>query len=122
MGKALELVNRFYDLTNNKNTTTGLRDLLDSNMTFSGPLLQTSGAEKYIEMIGQFIRFHKSWRMFKQFENGSEVCSIYEVELGTPNGGSFSVMIADCISLAGDRIAAQKIYYDPREFTKAFGL
>jgi hypothetical protein len=60
--------------------------------------------------------------MLRQFENGSEVCSIYEVELGTPSGGSFSVMIADWISLTSDRIVAQKIYYDPREFAKAFGI
>ncbi len=31
-------------------------------------------------------------------------------------------MIADWISLAGDRIAAQKIDYDPGEFAKAFGM
>jgi hypothetical protein len=28
MGKALEVVNKFYDLTNNKNTTKGLEELL----------------------------------------------------------------------------------------------
>jgi len=122
MTNSLELVNRFYDLTNNKNTTDGVEDLLDENMTFSGPLLQVTGAKKYVEMVGQFIKFHKKWAMFKQFDNGSDVCSIYEVELGKPGGGSFSVMIADWISISNDKIVSQKIYYDPREFVKAFNL
>ncbi len=122
MTKSLELVNRFYDLTNNKNTTQGVEDLLDKNMTFSGPLLEVKGAKKYVEMIGQFIKFHKNWSMFKQFDNGNDVCSIYEVEIRKPDGGAFSVMIADWISISDDKIAAQKIYYDPREFAKAFNL
>jgi hypothetical protein len=35
-------------------------------------------------------------------------------------GGSLSVVIADWIRVVDGRIAEQKIYYDPREFVKAF--
>jgi ketosteroid isomerase-like protein len=122
MGKAVETVNRFYDLTNNKNQTDGLEGLLSGNMSFTGPLMQASGADKYIEMLKPLIKFHKSWKMLKQFENGDDVCSIYEVTLGTPAGGSFSVTIADWIRVVNGRVADQKIYYDPREFAKAFGM
>lgn len=120
--KTLDLVNRFYDLTNNKSTTTGLDELIADDMTFSGPLIQASGAKNYIEMLGQFLKFHKGWRMLKQFENGNDVCSIYEVRLGTPAGGTFNVLIADWITVSNGRISRQNIYYDPREFAKAFGM
>lgn len=122
MGKALETVNQFYDLTNNKNQTDGLEGLLSENMSFTGPLMQASGANNYIEMLKSLIKFHKSWKMIKQFENGNDVCSIYEVTLGTPTGGAFSVTIADWIRIVNGRVAEQKIYYDPREFAKAFGM
>lgn len=122
MGKALEIVNRFYHLTNEMNTTTGLEDLLAANMTFSGPLLQTSSARDYIEMFKQFVKFHRGTEIFRQFEDGDDVCSIYEIDLATPSGGSFSVKIADWIRVSNGRIVEQKIYYDPREFAKAFGL
>lgn len=122
MRKALEVVNRFYYLTNEMNTTTGLEDLLAANTTFSGPLLQTSSARDYIEMFKQFVKFHKGIEMFRQFEDGDDVCSTYEMDLATPSGGSFSVKIADWIRVSNGHIVEQKIYYDPREFAKAFGL
>jgi ketosteroid isomerase-like protein len=122
MGKALETVIRFYDLTNNKNQTDGLEKLLSENMSFTGPLMQASGADKYIEMLKPLIKFHKSWKMIKQFENGNDVCSIYELTLGTPAGRDFSVTIADWIRVVDGRVAEQKIYYDPREYAKAFGM
>ena len=46
MGKALEVVNQSYDLTNNKKQTSGLKDLLSENISFTGPLMQTFGACK----------------------------------------------------------------------------
>lgn len=122
MGKTLELVNRFYDLTNNKNKTEGLEQLLLEDMSFTGPLMQASGASKYIDMLKPLIKFHKSWKMLEQFERDNDVCSIYEVTLGTPTGGSFSVTIADWIRVSNGKIAEQRIYYDPREFAKAFGM
>jgi len=122
MGKALEVVNKFYDLTNNKNTTKGLEGLLAQEMTFTGPLLRTSGAKQYVEMLGQFLKFHKTWKMIKQFEDADDVCSIYDLNLGTPSGGSFSVVIVDWIRVSNGHISEQQIYYDPREFAKAFGM
>jgi predicted SnoaL-like aldol condensation-catalyzing enzyme len=122
MGEALDTVNRFYDLTNNKNEVKGLEQMLSQNMTFVEPLMKTAGSSNYIEMLGQFVKFHKSWKMLRQFENGDDVCSIYEVTLGTPRDGSFSVVIADWIRISSGKIIEQRIYYDPRKFSKAFGI
>ena len=122
MAKSLELVNRFYDLTNNKKQTSGLKDLLSENMSFTGPLMQTLGANGYIELQVKFLQFHKKWQMLKQFENSNDVCSIYDLTLDTPAGGSLSVIVADWIRVVDGRIAEQKIYYDPREFIKAFPM
>lgn len=122
MGKSLDVVNRFYNITNNKNTTDGLDDLLVDNMKFSGPLIESNGAKNYIEMIGPFLKSHKSWKMLKQFEDDKDVCSIYELILSTPDGKSFSVVIADWIKTNSGKIVEQKIYYDPREFARSFGI
>ena len=82
--------------------------------------MQTSGANEYIQLLVKFLQFHKKWQMLKQFENSNDVCSIYDLIMDKPAGGSLSVVIADWIRVVDGRIAEQKIYYDPREFVKAF--
>jgi ketosteroid isomerase-like protein len=120
MGKALETVNRFYDTTENKKGE-GLETLLANDMTFIGPLMKTSGAEEYINSTKQFLQMHKATRMLKQFENGNDVCSIYEMDITTPGGGMITLELTDWIQVANGKVVMQKIYYDPRDFAKAFG-
>jgi ketosteroid isomerase-like protein len=121
MGKTLETVNRFYDTTENKKGR-GLETMLAKDMTFVGPLMKTSGAEEYIDSTKQFLQMHRATRMLKQFENGNDVCSIYEMDIATPAGGTITVELTDWIQVADDKVVKQKIYYDPREFAKAFGM
>ena len=121
MGKALETVNRFYDTTENKKGK-GLEILLAKDMTFVGPLMKTTGAKEYVNTTQQFLQMHKATRMLKQFENGSDVCSIYEMDIATPAGGTITLELTDWIHVVDGKVAKQKIYYDPREFAKAFGM
>jgi len=121
MGKALDVVNRFYDVTDNKKGK-GMRGLLADGMSFTGPLMQAHSADEYVAMSEKFLQFHRSTRMLKQFENGDHVCSIYEMTLSTPAGGTLLVPIADWIRVSNGRIAEQTIYYDARDFAKAFGM
>jgi ketosteroid isomerase-like protein len=97
MERPLEVVNRFYDATENKKGK-GLETILAKDMRFDGP------------------------RMLKQFESGSDVCSIYEMDIATPAGGTITIELTDWIRVANGKVAKQKIYYDPREFAKAFGM
>ena len=60
--------------------------------------------------------------MQKQFENGLDVCSIYDLNLAKPDGDSFSVTISDWIRIHDGKIAEQQIFYYPHEFAKAFGI
>lgn len=121
MGKALDTVNKFYDVTDNKKGK-GMRELLADGMTFRGPLMQAGSADEYVAMSEKFLQFHKGTKMLKQFENGDDVCSIYEMTLNTPAGGTLIVPIADWIRVSTGRIVEQTIYYDPRDFAKAFGM
>lgn len=121
MTNARETVNRFYDVCNNKQGQ-GLDGLVADNITFEGPLMRLSGASQYLATVGPFLKFHKGVRMFRQFEDGEHVCSIYEMTLGTPTGGTFTSVFADWIRVVDGKVAEQKLYYDPREFAKAFGM
>lgn len=119
MGKATEAVNRFYEICNDRQGE-GLEEMVARDVVFEGPLMRLAGAEEYVSTVGPFLKFHKGMRMLKQFEDGDHVCSIYEMTLGTPAGKTMTLAFADWIRIAGGRVAEQKLYYDPREFAKAF--
>ncbi|AFU59473.1 hypothetical protein Ngar_c25510 [Candidatus Nitrososphaera gargensis Ga9.2] len=69
-------------------------------MTFAGPLMKTSGAHDYIYSTEQLL----------------------QMDIATPDGGMITIEITDLIQVANGKAAKQKIYYDPREFAKAFGM
>ncbi len=119
MGKAVGVVNRFYDVCNNEQGK-GLEGLVARGITFEGPLMKLNGATEYLSTVGPFLKFHMGMRMLRQFEEGDHVCSIYEMTLGTPAGGSLTLAFADWIRVESGRVAEQRLYYDPREFAKAF--
>lgn len=116
-----EIVNHFYDVCNNKQGQ-GLENLVAETITFEGPLMRLSGADQYLTTVGPFLKFHKGMRMLRQFEDGEHVCSIYEMTFGTPAGAVMTLAFADWIRVVKGKVAEQKLYYDPREFAKAFGI
>ncbi|MGH9718916.1 MAG: nuclear transport factor 2 family protein [Bryobacteraceae bacterium] len=98
----------------------GRESLVASGVTFEGPLMKLRGAREYLSTVGPFLKFHQGMRMLRQFEDGGDVCSIYEMTLGTPAGGSLILAFADWVRVEDGRVAEQRLYYHPREFAKAF--
>lgn len=121
MGKVLDVVNRFYEITERRKGD-GLEEVLADDMTFLGPLMRSASAREYIALSKQLLPMHLRTTMIRQFEDGDHVCSIYEMTLRTPSGGTFVLPIADLIRVSGSKVAAQVLYYDPREFARAFGM
>jgi ketosteroid isomerase-like protein len=118
--EVLQLVNQFYDVTNKQKDADGIRPYLADDFTFVGPLAQTVGIEAYVALNQQLLPAHVETRVLKQFQDGNEVCSIYEMDLRKPNGEIFTAKMADWVKVKNGRMAEQYIYYDAREFEKAF--
>src|SRR5437762_2804629 len=121
MGRALEAVNRFYRTTNDRDADGVGRHVAD-DIRFVGPLMATTGADAYVEINRQLLPSHLATRMKIQFEDGDQVCSIHEMDLRTPDGGTLTVEMADWITITDGRISSQRIYYDPRWFAESFGM
>ncbi len=122
MGKALEFVNGFYDATNNQKSIRETARLIADDLTFTGPVIHTAGAKEYLALLEKFLPTHVETRMVRQFEDGDDVCSIYDLVQKTPSGGAITLRVADWIRVSNGKVAEQRIYYDPREFVHAFGL
>lgn len=65
---------------------------------------------------------HWATRMLKQFESGTTFARSTKWTLRTSTGGMITVEITDRIQVSNSKVAKQKIYYDPRDFVKAFGI
>jgi ketosteroid isomerase-like protein len=121
MGRALDLVNRFY-ATTDAHDVDGIAEHVAEDVSFVGPLMATQDANAYLEINRQLLSHHAATRMLHQFESGDAVCSVYEMDIVAPDGTTFTAEMADVIQVAGDKIVSQRIYYDPRRFAEAFDL
>lgn len=127
MDSAVAVVNRFYEITNDKRRPAGqvtadLRRLVADDITFIGPLMHIRGAAEYLALNEKLLPAHVETRMLRQFSDGNQVCSIYELVMSTPAGGRLTIPMADWIQVSGGRVVEQRIYYDPRQFATAFGM
>ena len=127
MTKSLEIVNRFFELTAPKgrkieSLLPKIKDLLVSDFTFTGPLMRIQGRDSYLDLLGQFLAAHNSLKIINQFEKENEVCSINELVVNTPSGEAVSMRMAEVFKLKDGLISEHELFYDPREFSKAFGM
>lgn len=127
MRTALETVNQFLELTSpdGRNIETLLppiADLLEPDFRFKGPLMTIEGRENYVALLRQFLAVHSGFKVLRQFEDGHDVCSINELTVKAPSGILIKMEMAEWFKIRDGRIAQHTIFYDPREFSKAFGV
>ena len=120
MRSALEVANLFYEATNTRGNVQATAEFVADDMVFVGPVVQTAGARDYLALLEMFLPTHVETRMRKQFEAGGDVCSIYDLVQRTPTGEHITLLVADWIRVVNGKVAEQRIYYDPREFVKAY--
>ncbi len=123
MSSPLAVVNLYLTLTSSAGADLArASELLTDDVEFQGPLMRTNGREAYVGLLEQFLPAHVSTRVLRQFADGDEVCSIDELTVRTPAGGTVTLAMAEWFGLRGGRIARHTLYYDPRDFAAAFGM
>jgi ketosteroid isomerase-like protein len=123
MPSPLAIVNRYLTLTSSAGADLPqAAELLADDVVFKGPLMQTTGRDAYVGLLQQFLPAHVSTRVLRQFADGDEVCSIDELTVRTPAGGTVTLAMAEWFKLRDGRVAEHTLYYDPRAFAAAFGM
>lgn len=122
MKTALEVVQDFLRLTNDEGNIPGATQLLAEDVRFTGPAITITGAKEYAGLLEQFLSAHVSWRKYQEFQNGDEVCVIDDIQVKTPVGSMITLSLAEWFKTANGKITEHKVFYDPREFVKAFGM
>ncbi|MBN9690666.1 MAG: nuclear transport factor 2 family protein [Verrucomicrobia bacterium] len=122
----LELARRFYELNNSvaegNSNAAELEALLAPDFVFTGPLMKVEGSAVFMGMLRQFLPFHESVIVRQQIVSGDIVCSITQLKLKTPAGGSLTVDVSEWLKVEGHLIQSLTIFYDPRGFVQAFPM
>lgn len=120
MGAALDAVKAYADAFENRQKE--WKDLVTDDVTLAGPLQCASGRKEFIALTEQFLQIHRKTRVLKRIEDGDSVCSICECVVNAPSGKQLTFQYAEWARVAKGRVAEFRLYYDPREFARAFGL
>jgi hypothetical protein len=95
---------------------------LAEDVRFEGPLISVRGRREYRDLLEQFLSAHVETRILQQFAGLSSACSINELVVRAPTGEPLTVPMAEWFQLRGKLIVEHRVFYDPREFGRAFGL
>ncbi len=122
--KAAQIANRFYELNNEvacgKTSAETFREILTEDFEFHGPAIKLQGAENYVNLLKQFLSFHESLEIVRQFEKDNEVCTITKLTVKSPQGQKIVMDIAEWCLVENGKLKKHTIFYDPREFMAAF--
>jgi predicted SnoaL-like aldol condensation-catalyzing enzyme len=118
----LKQVNKFLDLTNNRKDIAAAAALLAPDVEFIGPLMRVSGAKAYASLLEQFLPAHVETRILKQVEDGDDAFVVDDLVVRTPAGKQITLSMVEWFRLKGGKIAEHRVHYDPREFSRGFGL
>ena len=96
---------------------TAARRFLKDNMKFKGPIAEYDRPEPYIEDLKRLHNIVKGVEMRKVFQDGSDVCLLYDMVTNTPAGTAF---ISEWYHVEGEKVASIRVVFDARPFAPMF--
>jgi len=98
------------------------QDLVTDDVVFEGPVQHARGKAEFLNLTAQFLNAHRTTRLLRRLADGNTVTSMFEFVVGTPNGNELTCPVAEWATVSDGRINEFRVYYDPREFLRAFGM
>lgn len=92
------------------------RSLLDDDVSFTGPLGATDGADAYIEGIQGMVKIVESTEQHRVFGEGEDVCIVYDLVTHAPPA---RVPTAGWYLVRDGRIVSIRAFFDPRPLTES---
>lgn len=92
------------------------RSLLHDDVTFTGPLGATEGADAYIEGIQAMVKIVETAEQCEVFGEGEDVCIIYDLVVHTP---AVRIPTAGWYRVRDGKITSVRAFFDPRPLTSS---
>ena len=85
------------------------RLLLDEDFDFTGPFVQTRGAERFLDAAGPLLAASAGHTVVRSWSDGDDVCLVHDVTL---RGTVEPVTMADWLTVRGGRVVAERVVLD----------
>jgi ketosteroid isomerase-like protein len=93
----------------------GAGDLLTDDFRFEGPMLKVDGKAAFLKGAAGLKPIVRGCRIHRQWENGNEVCSVYDFNVETPKGAG-TVAMAEWNSVRDGKLASGRLIFDTAAF------
>lgn len=94
----------------------GALRLITDDFSFAGPILQSEGKDAFAEGSRTAQAIAAGYTMLRQFEDGDDVVSIYEFELGPPATPG-KVLMAEWNTVRDGQLVSARLVFDTAQFT-----
>jgi hypothetical protein len=94
-----------------------VRPLLADDLIFKGPFVRVEGADQFVASADGLRRIVRGHRAIRQWRNGKEIWTLYEMKLETPSGTG-SVLVSEWNTVRGGVVASATLVFDTAEFRK----
>lgn len=92
-------------------------ELVSDGLSFRGPFVQVDGADAFFASAQPLRQIVKGHRTVRQWRDGDEVSTLYEMHLETPVGKG-SVLTSEWNTVRDGRVASATLVFDTAEFRK----
>jgi len=82
---------------------------------FKGPFVETLSKEAYFASAARLALIAKGHRMLHQWQDGDEICSVYDVDLETP-AAKGSVIMSEWHTVRNGKLASSRLILDTAAF------
>jgi ketosteroid isomerase-like protein len=107
---AAEIVRTYLDRFTSGDSA-GAADLLADDFRFHGPMLQSEGKAAFLAGSAQLGPIMRGIRIHRQWEDGDQVCSIYDFTIETP-AGTGSIPMAEWNTVRDGKLASARLIFD----------
>lgn len=87
-------------------------ELLTDDFRFHGPMLRSEGKAAFLEGSAGLCPIMRGAEVYRQWEEGDEVCSVYDFRIQTPAGAVVSIPIAEWNTFRDGKLASARLIFD----------
>jgi ketosteroid isomerase-like protein len=94
----------------------GAAELLTEDFRFHGPMLQSEGKAAFLEGSAGLCPIMRGADVRRQWEEGDELCSVYDFKIETPAGAA-SIPMAEWDTFRDGKLASARLIFDTAAMT-----